>query len=1219
MSRVLRPLLLASLAALAAARGAEPGAAKPQKVLRGWEALTSRAEARGLYDEAALEWIKAALANPKSPGAELALRRLATLRDRFAASRPLVKPLTELSRKEEASPIVRFLAGKLLVGYLREAGDWREARRVAASLGYIKTWLVTGTFGRNIAATHDRVFGPEKNLSMAAAYDSGRYCALSKLKWRKLPAPVSGEPLTPYAYLNPQSGATYLLAQVKAKGGSFGTYLLVETRAAFKVWVNGRPVFDGDRHRKSLPREVVIDTVLDRDGWNRILIKLSSPASLSVRLAREGTGEPVKLPVESKAVIHPPGRRAAAPPKGRPPYPRLLWEAPKKPAEMAALGVLSSLQSLDDDAVHYLKRAVAEDPGRAAWQYLLGEAYRDAAHLSAPARRNLSAEAYRAGLELDSGFAPARLRLAELDLDEGREESALDGLKKALAASPGCYLARLRMADIAARLAWRNQARAWLSDAQKLRPDYAGCRLLEARLQMKNGQLDRAIAECRELVKADAAHDGYRKLLVRGLGDRGLWRDAVKVCRATVKIRPRDPAAHVALVNCLESAGRFREAAEATAALIALEPAEAAYRRELGELLAKAADRKASLDAYRKALELDPSDHRLRRLVERLSGVNDDFSAPYALDIAKEIAESKKRRYLQASVVRVLDQTVVRVYRDGSLAETIADGERILAEKGIEKLSTQPILGEFMEARTHRKNGEILEPTVIPGERRLTMPGLEIGATVEYKYRLDEEPRSWGGFYLSKWYFRSHGLDEPHQVSDYIVMVPKGLAHKVVRHNFDVPERVEEKDGLVIYRWTARNRRRVAAEPHMPHFDSYLPFVEIGTERSWQEVAEGFRSIYLGRTRPTRRVRAAAARAVAGRKTTEQKARGIYEFVNEHVKHRGAYRNAHQALVAGAGDREMVFIALAEAAGLEVCQGRTRRSPRFQGKDDSPATWSLPSERNFTAELVGVRLPGARVLWLDLSSRFMPFGTLRRELGGARVLAVPPRGRAFFERLPQPDFDRAGETAELELTLSAGGKLTGLMTLRNLGSDAARAKERLARLDAAGRRNMVQARLAGLFRGASLLEVTFTGAGEAEAPLVTRARFEVDGHLTPAAGGRLICRPGIDPLNLVSELAMDPTRQYPLKLASARIVREVLRYRLPAGLEVAALPKGAVLSGKFGTYSLTAEKTPGGFKVERRALLLPQTISAKDYPAFRAFCRRVDEAERARAVLRRKK
>ncbi len=1217
MRRRTGPVLLAALLFAGIALAGEPEG-RAQAPVKLWEVMTSSSEARGLYDRAALEWAKAALAAPASPGAELALRRLAAIRTRFAASRPLIGVLESLYRKKDAGPVVSFLAGQLLVDYLRERGEWRDADKLAAQLGYVENWAMVGTFGRNIAATHDRSFGPERKLDLTDTYDAGRYCALFKPGWRALPLPLRGNRLRPQDYLRPRGGAAYMLAQIKSEQIRYGCWLWLETSSAFKLWVNGSLLLDGDRYRRSLPREAAIRLTL-RKGYNRVLIKLSGPASLRVRLT-DPAGRPLNLPVEKKLLLHPIPPSVPELPVSVPAPPSSMTglKVAKDAASAAALGLLRGLQDLDDDAIHHLRAAAGLEPKRAAWHFLLGEAYRDAGHLSVPSRNNLSAKAYRTCLQIDPAFVPALMRLAETSREDGNEEEALVGLKRAAAASPGCYLVRLRMAEIAAGLDWRNQAKTWLAEAQKLRPDYAACRLLEARMQQQSGQLDRTISEYRELVKADASNRQYRELHTSALVRRGLWRDAIKLARETARLWPRDPAAHQGLLRVLADSGKHEEAVAACAPLLELVPGAAEYHALLGESLMASGKRKEAAAAYSRSLELDPGDHRLRRMIERAGGIDEDFSAAYPLDIRKEIAESRKRAYPRANAVRVLDQTVVRVYRDGSIAETVANGETALTPRAVDKLGSQPVFGEIMEARTIRKDGSVMEPTPIPGQRRLTMPGLEIGATVEYKYRLDRKAAAWGGFYLNKWYFRSPQLDEPHHVSDYVVMVPKELAHKVVRHNFNVSERVEEKDGLIVYRWTARFRPRVNAEPHMRHFDHYLPFVELGTPRDWQDVADSFRSIYLGRTRSTRLMAGVARRICAGRLAAGEKARAIYDFVNSHVKHRGPYLNAHQVLAAGSGDREMVFLALAQAAGLTVYQGRTRKATRFQGKDDSPATWSLPSEDHFTAELVGVGLEGGEILWLDLSSRFMPYGHLRDHLAGARVLAIPPRGGAFFERLPEPRFDRMGSGLQMDLRIAADGSLSGKASSRTVGFAGALVKERLSGLDANERRNFVLKLVNQAFKAAQLNTVALRGAEEAGKPLVAEATFSVENHLLPAAGGRLICPVGLTPLNMVTTLAMDTDRNYPLKLVEPRLARETIRYRLPPELEAVSLPAGAVLSGEFGTYSLTVTRTADGFRLERRALLLPQTVPVKKYPAFRAFCRKLDEAEKFRIMLRRR-
>jgi hypothetical protein len=403
----------------------------------------------------------------------------------------------------------------------------------------------------------------------------------------------------------------------------------------------------------------------------------------------------------------------------------------------------------------------------------------------------------------------------------------------------------------------------------------------------------------------------------------------------------------------------------------------------------------------------------------------------------------------------------------------------------------------------------------------------------------------------------------------------------------------------------------------MEHFDHFLPFVEIGTERSWQDVADSFKSLYLGRTRPTAVLAEAAAKAVEGRKTAAEKARAVYELVAARVRHRGVQANAHQVLESGSGDAEMLYLALAELAGLEVFQGRANKAPEAQEADDEPPTWELPDEDLFRAEVVGVRLEDGRIQWMDLSSRYMPFGAVRYDLEGARVLAVG-RGPAFFDRLPRSGLDSLGTALTGDLELDAAGNLKGQLREHAFGAPAAAVKEQLAALDAAASRTVIQSELESMFRGASLVEMDMAGLAEAGAPLVTTCRFERGAWLQGGASGRLICPPGIKPARLVAELAMDPARKFPLKIAGPRVFRESLRFRLPPELELAGLPAETVVSGPFGTYSLVFERTAEGFSVGRRMILPAQTVAPGDYEKFVAFCKGIDEAEKAQVHLKRR-
>ena len=67
-------------------------------------------------------------------------------------------------------------------------------------------------------------------------------------------------------------------------------------------------------------------------------------------------------------------------------------------------------------------------------------------------------------------------------------------------------------------------------------------------------------------------------------------------------------------------------------------------------------------------------------------------------------------------------------------------------------------------------------------------------------------------------------------------------------------------------------------------------------------------------------------------------------------------------------------------------------------------------------------------------------------------------------------------------------------------------------------------------------------------------------------------------------------------------------YTLPANWSVAELPPEVVEASPFGTLRITAEKKDGKVKMSGRLVMSRARIAAKDYPEFRAWLMRVDQA-----------
>jgi hypothetical protein len=147
-------------------------------------------------------------------------------------------------------------------------------------------------------------------------------------------------------------------------------------------------------------------------------------------------------------------------------------------------------------------------------------------------------------------------------------------------------------------------------------------------------------------------------------------------------------------------------------------------------------------------------------------------------------------------------------------------------------------------------------------------------------------------------------------------------------------------------------------------------------------------------------------------------------------------------------------------------------------------------------------------------------------------------------------------------------------------------------------------------QGANVLGVDVKGRGDAGADVVLT--FGLTGgnwaRRTPTGFALPVTQ---QPLGLLSEYASLPARRFPLLLDKQEFRHDVIRVKLPEGLEVVRPPEAVDQDTPFGRYALSVREEAGTLVVDRRAILPPRRIDPEDYPDFRAFAQRIDDAERA--------
>jgi len=1150
---------------------------------------------------------------------EVALRLVAA-RDAFdlAPSESFEPALRALLDQDLPGPTAD-LARTILARTEARQGAFDAALELRRTTGEVHDWLVCGPFGRLGHAEFYTAFPPETGM---ADLDAALPGASGLVHWRPLgPDPFTGR-LRPYEHVHPhREKVVYLFAQVKSPEPR-AAFAHVETAASWVLWVNGRRTGEADRLAAHLPRQSYAPAPL-RAGWNRLLLKVYAPdgeADLRVRLV-DAEGWPLAdLETTRQPVLHPLGRDDEEPASAQP----LAWALPRLQVRVeqasaswpahAALATLYQLEGVHHRAVAAAQAAVDHAPDKACLHALLGEIVLEADHLPLGVRANRSRRSFRDALRVDPEYVPALIGLARLDQADEQPRAALTQLERALAVHAESLRALRLRAALALREEWTAEAQHWVDAFARAAPEALAPALLRARLA---DALERPEQGAEFYAQAWRADRSRRETWFAYLRALEYTADLERARELAEELLARAPAEPGVVARVADHYARFGDTDRALdlyrQACKAL-PTAAMLWRERGDLHLRRGDDEAARQAYEHALALNPSHHALRRLVHDLRGEAYAFWDRYAVDPMDKLREDAAHQH-PGGTVRLVDQTVMEVYPDGSYAESVHQLQKVLTREGISYARQVPVYGEILEARTILPQGQILEPLRLSERNAFTMPGLAPGAAVEYRQFVSHPGRTDRGFYAPCWYFRSPDIGEDFMFSQYIVRVPADLPFHYVQRNFDIPPTVRtEEDGTRVYTWTMRNMPRVWQETHTPPINQFLPFVELGSPFSWDEVARLLRDRYLGRLQPTAELTEVVRRLTEGATTEVEEVERLYRYVLERVDESPLAGGASTIHARRSGSRLIVLMALLRIAGLDARYAGVRPPPEILPEPN----WELPQTDHFPVEAVAVFLADRHApLWLDLRYRAAAPGQLVEDLAGATAFVVGPQGGEFHD-LPRAGPDAFGATQTEVVTLDANtlsAQIRGERVVR--GAEGLSLKESLPELDRRDRIRRLEQRKGEAFSAVTAQRMETPGIDAPGGPY--RGVYELEAYraLGDLGGGRLALGLGLASLEVMTDMQARPAaRHNPFHLDTYLVGRNRVRITIPDGYVVDDLPAGLYEKDVFGSYRLTVRAEGDTIEVSRRYAFPPQVVAVEDYPRIAKMARRIHLAEQSRITLR---
>ncbi|MEM9998839.1 MAG: DUF3857 domain-containing protein, partial [Bacteroidota bacterium] len=506
-----------------------------------------------------------------------------------------------------------------------------------------------------------------------------------------------------------------------------------------------------------------------------------------------------------------------------------------------------------------------------------------------------------------------------------------------------------------------------------------------------------------------------------------------------------------------------------------------------------------------------------------------------------------------------------------------------------------------------------------------TLPALEPGAIVEYRYRLNSESL----LLFPTWYFQD---DVPVLHSEFRATIPNDFGYMQAKQG-TLPFATEESEQVNVFsgpamrhRWVRTDVPALRDEPYMTTLEDYIHKIEFqlaeyripgyGYEKvlnTWEDLAEDLqRHDGFGQTlRSSRALRREVEALTAGLDTPEARLAAIYDFVRTAVRHDGrrgylATANLKTTLedrTGSAADINLLLVQMLREAGIEVQP--VLLSTRDHGLVQT--IYPLVNQFNYVVAIAEV---GGGAIWLDATDPMRPMGILPAQaLSGMGW--VPNEDAPLWLRIDP--VGRATRSVSFESELDAAGTLTVALRLRAEGYDAVWMRRSIEDGSPEAFMQDYLSDVPGLVLDSARVEHLHDLAE----PLQVYASVRIDGY-AQTAGDLVFFNPTLLDRYLENPFK-SPERSFPVDFTYPRTHRIMGLWQLPDGYAVDEMPEPVriALPERAATYRCQLAEQSGQLVVRRTSELNAPSVQPEAYADLRRYYDRMVQADDQMVVLKR--
>lgn len=1146
--------------------------------------------------------------------------------------------------RKHREPLVASYASYVRAQVEEARGDQRSATTMYRGEGYLLDWQIVGPFENAGRAGHAAVYQPETQDHAAAQTFVGKLPG-EPLTWRRFVHALAprGAFINMADLLHPREQATgYATIWVKAaKAGP--AVLHLGAAGAYKVWLDGAPVGEGDTYRTPTPLQEAHALQLGA-GWHRLLIKIGSDEGLWGFYAR--ISDPRGAPLAGlQTAIEPPASEAVAawklsegageskPRAKEPRAPRRLLEARIEAPRPRGADLLNLVEFYRWTVPFASRDRTAVDRAREADEavksvrsgYLLAQIDPDQ-NTSRQALVEAIARAREDGKASQPLLATLLVEMSLRDQSLGLTARAREELDEAARTAPDDVIIELALAERLASDGFTLASLAWVEDMQRRYPGSAILARERADRLLELGRTEEGLKILLALQGAQPTDGSLAAQIEEAYLRLGKADAAVDVARARVQVVPGLPDAYRTLARLEEGRSDLKAARAALGKAAELAPQDAELHALIGRLAARAGDVPGAIQATRRSLDLKPQQPDLRDFLATLdTGARDDLLQRYPVDLEALARLPVPASWQGKDAGLLLQRTAVRVLPNGLSERLDHRVIRVLDDRGVRSQAVQGMVYDPEEsyvdvrrARVRRADGgieELGDASVVSlteagyrmfydqRQQRVTFNGLRVGDTLEVAFvRRDTAARNKFDDYFGELV----ALDDvmPTRRREYVLEAP---ASRALVFNQEV-EVKPGPAGTTVYKLVVGERKGIRPEPNMPGWTEIVKYLHVSTFKDWDAVGRWYWNLVREQLVVDAKIKAAVRDVLAGLpKTADERAkvRALYKHVITSTRYVGLefgihgykpYRttDVYDRRFGDCKDKASLLKVMLAEAGIasHLVLVRTR--------DQGTVTATPASLAAFNHAITYVP---SLDLYLDGTAEFSGPEELPSLDQGATVLIVRDGKGAELRTIPLSKAADNNQTVQQQVALAADGSAAVQHTLKVAGAGAANWRSILQAADT--RKERLTQAWGGQFPGLQLADIAAPDLGDVLQPVKLSSKWQVpswgqaqgDGLRFPALGHRT---------GLMRSLASAARREHDLVVAVPSTEDTDVSYTLPKGWKVAQAPASRTVESPLAAFKLSVDVQGEKARVTTHLEYRKSRFTPEEYRALREFLSQVD-------------